>query len=980
MIQTQIIGQLANIDNSKTYWVKIGDTGQEIEIGTPTLDGKEVYFSGSEPIVLSSDMTDTFENVYIRSCTINLTSNFDLREYVVAENYNDIHVVIRYNDASGDIIFDGYVIPLQYNQQYTYNYNEFSIECVDRLGILEYIKFQPLLNSNFNYRKPKEFIELALNNIGFIIDDEHPENTNLTYIDIAGLHIADTTINPIIFIGESEDDWMDCKEVLEEIGKIYGCFFYQDGNTCIVENVLRFTLGSSIPVTKKMYRGADTNISVQETYNRIECSVDLSNIDDTFIDPFDDDNFEPTTNYGERVLTEIMVKNKDEEFDNIRTFKNLIDMAARPTSPIINWSSGYVDMEGESEIYDTYCQVMKNKIFDFGDVNYLNDTVGQTVISGVNIDPVANTIDNEIVPIKRDAWKVLKWLYYNPGKGAFLSFGKTNDLINKKDKQVPQLKDMKTALYIQVNGADRSSIISGSTPAQYNVTYNANVTGYLDNLFNTNQPVCKFEIGNSNNITPYDVSSKNYFVLSGKITLNPIVPKTGAAFYGGNDDTWFFDSPYNTFLRNLNDVNTVYNWYQSHWRDNVWAKNVLFFNHVVCQGNDEEKKKDGYYYQNYTWTNYWNDVSYMPDNWPYNQTPERSFRGMCLPMLSAKYDNFEFTKSIYTGHGSGSGEHEPAEIDNLHQFPVLACEMKIGDYYLIEDFEVTKMANWGINEDILERMYVWKKIEECPVVDGVTQTWFTIPIDPGIGDKILGKEFDIRNTVTLQSGIKATGLAIPIPYKSGLNGAVTFKILGPYNAAWHDREWHGGWWPFNYIYFLADYIPLMAYVENIILSDFKIELYEGNSNNKKKGDKDLVYVKEVNAPHKEEQSFDVKFCTSLRTSEIPDDVEYKPNNSAIMDENGLPWYGMTYDGHSGVKLEEARVSELFNILSRPRKIVETTLKLVNPEKTYLKNNYTFEYFTYPNNSLQIYRTLARTIDLKLDNMTCTMKEISNEPS
>ena len=957
MIQTQIIGQLTNIDNSKKYWIKIGDIGQEITIGTPTQDGKEIHFSGTEPIVLSSDMTDTFENVYIRNCTINLTANFDLRDYVVAENYNDIHVVIRYNNSSGNIIFDGYVVPLQYNQGYAYNYNEFSVECVDRLGILEYIMFKPLLNNDFSYDTPEHFIELALNNIGFT------EGTNLTYIDKAGLHISDTHINPVIFIGESEDDWMNCKEVLEEIGKIYGSFFYQDGNTCVVENVLKFTLGSNIPVTKSMYRNTDTNISVQETYNKIECSVDLSNIDETFIDPFDDDNIEPTTEIGERVLTEIMVKNKDGKFENVNTFKQLLDMACRPNAPVINWSNGYIDMEN-AEIYDTYCQIMKNNMFDFGDTNYLNDTTGT--------NPVATVIDGVVTPIKRDAWKVLQWLYNHPGKGAFLSFGRTNDLINTTNKQVVQLQDMKTGLYIQVNG-DRSSIIAGSTPAQQNASYNNNITDYLTNIFDTNKPVCKFEMTSSSNIIPYDVSSKNYLVLSGKITLNPITPKTGGYY-----DSWFNDAPYNTYLRALNGIGTIYDWYTANWSTNIWLKNVMFTNNVVCEGNSEDKKEEGYYYQNYTWTNNWSNVAFMPDTWPYNQTPVYTVTKMTLPLLSPKYDNFEFKKSVYTGYSPT--EHEAATIDNVHQLPVLACELKIGDYYLIEDFNYTKMANWGINEAILGEMYVWRKIEDCPVVDGVTQTWFTVPIDPGIGDKLLGKEFDIRNTVTLKTGIKATGLAIPIPYISGLNGAVSFKILGPYNTAWYEREFHTGWWPFNNPYRMTGYIPLMAYVENIILSDFKIELYEGNTRNKKKGDKDLVYVKEAVASHIEEQSFDVKFCTSLRTNEVPEDVDYKPNNSAIMGTDDLPWYGMTYGGQTGVKLEEARVSELFEIWKRPRKIVETTLKLTEPEKAYLKNNYTFNYFKYANNSLHTYRTLARTVDLKLDNMTCTMKEISNEPS
>jgi hypothetical protein len=95
--------------------------------------------------------------------------------------------------------------------------------------------------------------------------------------------------------------------------------------------------------------------------------------------------------------------------------------------------------------------------------------------------------------------------------------------------------------------------------------------------------------------------------------------------------------------------------------------------------------------------------------------------------------------------------------------------------------------------------------------------------------------------------------------------------------------------------------------------------------------------------------------------------------------NNTSWEGMTYKGSNNVKLEEARVSEQYNIWKRPRNIIETTLRLIEPEMAYHKQNYRFSYLNYEGGSYEIYRTFNRKINLKYDTMTCTMKELSDEP-
>ena len=228
-------GKFKSIDNQFVYYLKIGDTGITRQIQDGNIDayndGEILCFAGESPITIQSDTSDTFEHVYIRSATVTLVSNYDIREYVVADNYMDIPIIIKIANANvADkinvnnwlTVFNGFVNPMSFNQPFALKWNEFELECTDKLGVLEYTKFPKLLkdkqgNMDTSYKTPREFIDLALSVCKFTV------NYNIKYD-----HTEDTKINPAIFIGDSEDDWMTCKEVLEEIGKIYGCYFWQD--------------------------------------------------------------------------------------------------------------------------------------------------------------------------------------------------------------------------------------------------------------------------------------------------------------------------------------------------------------------------------------------------------------------------------------------------------------------------------------------------------------------------------------------------------------------------------------------------------------------------------------------------------------------------------------------------------------------------------------------------------------------------------
>lgn len=954
-------GKFADINDKYIYYVKVGNTGVTREIqdnAVPIVGyaGEILCFAGESPVTISSDMSDTFEHVYIRSCSINLISNYDIRKYVVANNYNDIPVEVRMAEIGVDdtnpvgqwlIIFSGFVNPLSFNQPFAQQFNEFTLECTDKLGILEYKKLYDLLGGNYNYNTPQYFLNLALSVCGF---------SSINY-NVSNDFTDSTLINPIIFVGEdtdNQDNWMTCLDVIEEIGKVYGCYIWQDRDYCCIENVLIKDLTNSHLVTQDDYVSDNANISVDEAYNKITCTVDISNADEDFINPFDKDVMTPTTRRPERILTEIMVKGKDkDQWDEFRGACVAAEGRDANYNPdefdgVHDWSAisqNYVYKDVEA--YDHYAQILQSSLLDFGEHSYLTDG-GGTASSG--------------------ALTTLNWLKANPGKGALVKLASTDNLNNTESTDAISLSDLKPSLIIQIGGHTKQT--------------QDEIDRIEDQIYD-NRPVCSFKLNTSSNLIPNDVSSTNWLIISGTIKLNPIVPKTGPVY-----------DPSNDYERSLNTIKECNDAWQSitYWdKLYIYGRDQTLYS-TTTHVDPADTESDQYYYQNYSWTQeadgYDPDPTGFPAGpyyWPYNQSKNTNVASMFIPELKLKRQKFKWQGSFYN-------KDEASEIDNISRIPILACEFTIGTgnnkKYLCEDLDVVSSYSMETpNKQVLLQMYSWYTQAEVDTL--VSQghninNYFTLPVDPDIGKYMIGEELNIQNTCSIDLGIDAKGFAIPIPANVGVTGEVNFKILGPINTVWDDIGYDRSgilWW--REYWTTHNYYPLLSYVENIFVNDLEFKVIPDNGGYQQlNDDNDLTYYsEETGNRYISEQDFDCKFCTSLTTNQINElGVDYKLNNSAILNTNNTPWYGMDVypdDGQSHntpdddkIKLEEARVIEQYDIWKVPRNIIELSLKIAEPDKCYYKQPYTFNYLD------GTYQTTARDIDLKQNNMTCTMKDFT----
>jgi hypothetical protein len=783
--------------------------------------------------------------------------------------------------------------------------------------------FPPLLMNNYEYNTPYYFLLMCITQTGV-------SGFNLNNLSDKWSQHTNTKINPAIFIGDSEDDWMNCLEVVQEICKIYGIYIWQDGSRCIADNILLYDLSNPYTIRKEDYMADDANISVDEAYNVIKCEVDISDVDDEFINPFDKEEITPTTNPHERYMTEIIVKGRNKEA--LTTFRMICDRAYLDDFGG-DWSKHYGSVLKNSEIYDTYVKVLENPLFEFTQYNALGTITRPSYLDDISDGGGGGRATS-------NAKQTLDWLKNHPGRGAFLAYGSTDNLLDQKDKDSVTVKDLTKCFVIQIGGHCEESD-----------TEKRRIESQIQN----NMPICEYKLNSSNNIIPNDPSTINYILINGKILLNPVQLKTGISWVLN------YEPSRNTVKESVDTWGGV-NWSSLY----IETSNNTQYHRCIGLNMDDDNPA---YYQNYAWAN---DV-YSANEWPYNQTAVCDQKDMFFFPLHTGKQQFKWQGSYYN-------KDNPSEIDDLAFVPMIACELKIGDKYLCEDMAKIKEFNWqSLTPAKLQQMYKWMTASEA--ANAGLPTHFSIGIDPAIGDYIIGKENSIKQTTNVTFGLQDNGFALPIPYTAGLIGTVSFKILGPVNAQWDDVGYDkSGWWFWRDWWTTHTNKTVLTYVENIIIKDFEFKIVSDNQKKEQlNDDNDLVYYSVTQSRYTDDKDFSCKFCTSLTTPEVNDlGIDYNINNSSILGLDNLPWYGMksykdtvySQSDNNYSKLEEARVSEQYAFWSKPRNIIEATVKLINPDLCYIRDNFAFNYLS------GVYKITAREIDLKQGNMKCTFKDFS----
>ena len=845
-----IQGTFKDIYDQETYTVTIEyPAGISHSITDPTEHSNnnlgEIYFS-PDPVHITCDRSDLTQLIMISQAKLRLKTNDYLMDYILASTNRDIKVKIErtnstVSESALGTVFYGYIDPLQFNQGLANKYEEVVINATDPLGILMDLTIDDLDVSPGDVISVLQLIKKI---IARCFLDDSTAYTGLAAKLNSIQKIAYITVNTSVFFGDDPDDYMTLYDTLLELLKYTGIMIsYEPKSKHVILSSLysTSTVGYTTPWfdTKTDILDTSINMSVDDAYSqvRLTCEIEPTKSEISLVD--DDWLYSDYRNY-QKYMTELISLGEGSSAYN--GFAELLTSANGQEA---------TDYDGGYKI-DNYCYVKRNDAWDFGPNSYIT-AMGGT--DGENIKPMTNT----------DQSRVLKWLKDNPIKAAFVSFGRAPK-VNKKNNSPVNNIDMKDYFVISICGHDDH-------------TGNHNVQ--MCNVIQSNSPLCKYTGLSSTNLIPNDPSITNYIVISGKIVLNPLQPKTGL----------FWDNTYerstNSYLLTksfLNSSDGLFNWLA------LWHKTVGY------DGND-----DGAYYQHKWWkcTN--------PVNPSYTLTEETGIFGY----LDNKSN--EKLKYTYTSYDNNN--------DEISKLPILACQLKVGDKYCVERLDLGPSG---------EGKFQWMTMEQwnaSPLyTKGYEKPYFTIGIDPAPDDNIVGHSFDIQSNIKYTMNVEGKGTAIPIKSSDKLNGVPEFTILGPINSMWNEIErihpsfWrHTSWNDHKYW--------VLEMLDSILISDFKIEFESDNalvSTDMTTADNDLVYYSDTNPLYMTPLEDDIKICTPLTMDECLDyGIKYQISNSYVMTLDGEPFYGWIYDSQDNpIKNEQLLVDYLYKQYKEPAIIVD----------------------------------------------------------
>lgn len=874
-----IQGEFNNIYNDKRYKVVIGESGTKYTIKDTTdinYNDLSICFS-TEPVVISQDFSDTTKHVIQSSATVNIVTNMDLSPLFIGASNRDIPAKIYIkNGNSWDMLFDGYVEPIEFNQPFAYKWTDISIQCSDKLAVSQYIMFPEMGIDGSQYTSPYTIIAQICLKLGLNLNFSSQYEIIPQYVRTA---LQATKINPELFIGEDEDDWVNLQDTLEEIGKYYGIYFRQSGNSLYIFN-WHDSNRSVVSMLKDEFTSDDTQQSLSEVYKQVKLTCDADAEDELLTGLFDNDQlYSPYINY-QKYMTEIL-----SEGEGKRAFNGFWDLVEGKTP---DWDGAYT--------YDHYMWIKKNDMWDFGSGSYIDYMEANCKDGNDNY---------------YDAHLVMKWLRDHPGKGMLVALGRT-DKLSKTDNSPINSVSLTDYLLINVNGkADCDNFLGYEND--------------MDTQLLNNQPICSITSDYSRNITPSDVGTTNYIVISGKMILNPFQQITGKThialiqytegyiteqqarskyYYKYANSLW-------TFQDAVNRLNTSGRKAGNGW----WHMTV-----------PHQAHKDGVYYTH----------KFLKDNNRDLKNPDYQVfdgQGMIPFLQNDKNRELEFKYSS-----------NRERRDDISKLPVIACELKIGDKYCVERLDL---------EDG-EGTFEWLTEEDCPTwtdeySDSVTADgkwkYFTIGIDPKIGDYIIGSQYDIANNITVEMNINAKGMAIPIKSTDNLTGSISFKIMGPINLTYDEvKKSHHGWAFWRHTHWSSKDKYILQYLSSIMIGDLKLKLTSDNAMiNNVSDDGDIVYVSESDDRYTDTLDESTYICTALTATEAAT-MELKErisNSFVVIGNDNANFYG--YDASavdakykinntdSYVKPEQIYVKDYYDEYKEPRTVITTSVRIISDE-------------------------------------------------
>lgn len=858
-----------------------------IDIWSPLGMGEYDLNADNSPIKISFDsieieydIDDMFEVIIKKTMKIDFITTRYFGDVLFSDRIKQVKVTVKLED---NVLFSGYVEPYTYSQDYSEKLNEFTLNCIDELGCLEYEYMYKHADWKkiTNREQPisfKDYLSMIL-----------PTNT---FYDLSkkvnGVNALEKlAVSQEIFLGDSEDKMKNNEEALEIILKYLNLHIIQEGDSIYIfdwntikgkssaqtfinifdANNTKTLNISSVLVDKDAYSDDSTNISVSDTYNQIKLKVNMDTNDTVITDPLDSDQLQFYSNYKQLWFSDYLAYG----WDVRDLYKNIICQGYEHPNTINNGSDAWERRDWYFKLgYNPQWKLMWNGIET---KNWLQrDSNGKYT--------------NFTRPLE-----AMRSFRFFP---VLLSMGKCEKHLNRNnpsrltnDGSVIGNIPSNNYIVISVNGNGDNS------PEELKRIQNAiDRSSDYDEYYDTYSGLMEYTGSSSGQYSPTDDDTTNYMVFKGTFTLNPIASVSGWA-----EHAWIY--LYGNIMQGNSDNITFKSLYDAIKSD----REPLFqYPQVIYYGHQ-----------------FWKQGA--------PGTPEYSAPDslMLYPLVGIQGN--QALEYNYSGHWD--------DTDRYDKFAVLECEMKIGDKYLVETYP---------NGDAQHPAYGWYTEENLPYVNGRKKRTFSLGFDPSIGQCIIGPEYPITNTVNGKVSDEK-GMAVPIKKSDALSGKLTFRIIAVINQQWNvitrrhptlfrSTKYYDNWY------------NVWSYVSSIWIKDFSIDIISDNKGADVIGSKkDLVYMS--NMTHdiirsKDDEEFDI--VTQPTTDELlANGIETNIAWNTCIDLNTrMPSTGIT-DATQNIteRAERLWVDQYWNIYNKPKCIVNTKL-----DDSYIKNMNVYHFNTF----------------------------------
>lgn len=266
------------------------DRSRHIEIGAPE---SGLMLDSEEALTIEGETNDIFDVILRQSAIVRLKA----RDFVPDLFRSDCREATVVMKVGNNTVFDGFILPRTYSQGYNSVLDTLEVNCIDRLGALQWLTWLETMSGNPTYQEAitecaqrtiRDILTRALALVGI----DSLDVISAPLVEEGGVSALDgILVDECRFMGDDEESVWTAEEVVTECLRYLNLHIAHDGNRVIVFSWDDLKNASVYAVTQRTAYGSNSKLDIGEVFNRIEVTCETEEIDDFIPDPLGDDSY-----------------------------------------------------------------------------------------------------------------------------------------------------------------------------------------------------------------------------------------------------------------------------------------------------------------------------------------------------------------------------------------------------------------------------------------------------------------------------------------------------------------------------------------------------------------------------------------------------------------------------------------------------------------------------------------------------------------